>query len=170
MNYKVIGTDRKEYGPISGDQVRQWIAERRLNALSLGQAEGSGEWKPLSMTLEFQGALSNVAPPPEIAALPLPASIYPRTNGMAVLGLVMGIMTVTFGGCCCYGFPFNILGVIFSCVAISQINSNPQVERGKGLAIAGLVLSILGTVLVVLAMIFFFAAAGLSHKPHLWRL
>ena len=84
---------------------------------------------------------------------------------MAVLGLVMGIITITCGGCCCYGFPFNILGVIFSALALSQINSNPQTEQGKGMAIAGLVLSILGTVLVILFAMLAMLLAGLGQTP-----
>ena len=31
-NYTIIGGDTKEYGPISADDVRQWISEGRLNA------------------------------------------------------------------------------------------------------------------------------------------
>ena len=31
--YRVRGADQKEYGPIDTDQLRQWIAERRLNQL-----------------------------------------------------------------------------------------------------------------------------------------
>ena len=73
-----------------------------------------------------------------------------------VLGFVMGLLTVVLCGCC-YGFPTNILGIVFSAIGLSQIKSNPQMEQGRGLAIAGLALSILGTVvsllLVLLAML-----------------
>lgn len=170
MNYKVIGIDQREYGPISADVARQWIAERRLNSMSLAQAEGTVEWKPLTTFLDFQAAPANMAPPPAPAPLPAaPYPVYPRTSSMAVMGLVMGILTVSLGSCC-YGVPFNILGVVFSGVALSQINSNPQIERGKGMAIAGLVLSILGTLvpLLILALIGLFA--GAAHHPHWYRL
>ena len=165
MNYKVIGTDQREYGPISAEQVRQWIGERRLNSMSLGQAEDTKEWKPLTAFPDFLAALQSVAPPASPAPLPSAPSGTRRTNSMAVLGLVMGIITITCGGCCCYGFPFNILGVIFSALALSQINSNPQTEQGKGMAIAGLVLSILGTVLVILFAMLAMLLAGLGQTP-----
>ena len=29
--YKIIGADKKEYGPITADQLRQWLAEGRVN-------------------------------------------------------------------------------------------------------------------------------------------
>jgi hypothetical protein len=56
--YKIIGGDQKEYGPISADVVRQWLAEDRLNAQSLLQKEGSEEWKPLATFPEFADVLS----------------------------------------------------------------------------------------------------------------
>jgi uncharacterized membrane protein len=55
--YKIIGGDGKEYGPISAEQVRQWIAEGRANAQTPVQAAGSTEWKPLSSFPEFADAL-----------------------------------------------------------------------------------------------------------------
>lgn len=165
MNYKIIGVDHKEYGPITAELVRQWIQERRLSSMSLAQAEGSGEWKPLSLFAEFQAALASVMPPPPAASWTAVPSGPPQTNSLAVFGLIMGIITVTCGSCCCYGFPFNVLGVVCSAIAISQINANPQLERGKGMAIAGLALSILGTLFAIGLLAFWALAAGLSHRP-----
>ena len=55
--YKIIGGDRREYGPATAEELRQWIAEGRLSGQSLIQVEGTGEWKPLSAYPEFAGAL-----------------------------------------------------------------------------------------------------------------
>jgi uncharacterized membrane protein len=62
-NYKIIGGDGRQYGPVSADEVRQWIAEGRLNAQSLLQPEGGSEWKPLGAFAEFSGAAPGTAPP-----------------------------------------------------------------------------------------------------------
>jgi hypothetical protein len=51
--YKIIGADQKEYGPITADQIRQWIAEGRVNGQTHACLEGTQEWKPLSMFPEF---------------------------------------------------------------------------------------------------------------------
>ncbi|MCS7337214.1 MAG: GYF domain-containing protein [Verrucomicrobiae bacterium] len=59
--YKVIGADGKEYGPVSAEQVRQWIAEGRANAETKGQIAGSAEWKPLREFAEFRDLFT--APP-----------------------------------------------------------------------------------------------------------
>ena len=77
--YRIIGGNQQEYGPITADQLRHWIAEGRLNGQSLVQAEGSGEWQPLSALPEFAEALRvqvvSTAPwlaePPRRPALPL---------------------------------------------------------------------------------------------------
>ena len=56
-NYKIIGTDLMEYGPVSAEQVRQWIAEGRVDSQTKLQAEGAGEWRRLTEVPEFAAAL-----------------------------------------------------------------------------------------------------------------
>jgi hypothetical protein len=45
--YIIIGGDGKEYGPITEADVRQWIAEGRLNAQSLAKSVSDAEFRPL---------------------------------------------------------------------------------------------------------------------------
>jgi len=154
--YRNIGADGREYGPATADQVREWQAEGRVNAQTRVLAEGAAQWKPLSEYPEFVPML--VRPTP---LLPVPGPIYlaptHRNNSMAVMGLVMGVLSVTCGMCCCYGLPFNVLGIIFSLVALAQIQNDPQSQQGRPLAIAGLVLSILSLVASALMLILGFA-------------
>ena len=128
--YKVLGADGKEYGPVSAEQLRQWIIQRRLNAESLIQPEGQSGWKPLSFFSEFAGDLLRVTPP-----LPSAAPGSGGTNNMAVASFVMG---VTSWVCCC-GL-FSVLGLVFGFISLSQIKTNPE-QGGKALAIVGIVLS-----------------------------
>ena len=51
--YTIIGGDGKEYGPISGGDLRKWISEERLNAQSLAKAESDAEFRPLAAFPEF---------------------------------------------------------------------------------------------------------------------
>ena len=60
--YKIIGIDGQQYGPIGADQIRQWIAEKRVNAHTLAQGEGPADWRPLISFPEFAPILQ-VAPP-----------------------------------------------------------------------------------------------------------
>src|SRR5580693_2963382 len=55
--YVIISGDGKEYGPVSGAVLRQWISEERLNAQSLIKAEGDAEFRPLSTFPEFADVL-----------------------------------------------------------------------------------------------------------------
>ena len=72
--YKIIGADQKQYGPISADQIRQWISEGRLNGDTVACAEGTEEWKPLSKFPEFG---FSAAPAPGAAA---PGGAGPMTR------------------------------------------------------------------------------------------
>src|SRR5258708_29482071 len=70
--HKIIGGDKKEYGPASAEEIRQWIAEGRLSSMSQVQAEGSGEWKALGSVAEFADALRQQAVHPLPALAPAP--------------------------------------------------------------------------------------------------
>ena len=159
--YKILGSDQKEYGPITGDQVRQWIAERRLHAQSLVRLDGSLTWIPLAQLPEFSAALAASGP----AALSV-AAIAPRTNPMAITGMIMGIIALLTVFCCLpvlFGLPgllFSVLGIIFSSIALAQIKKNPEYEHGKGLAITGLVLFILSLALFIVMIAFVGLALG----------
>jgi hypothetical protein len=157
--YRVIASDQKEYGPVSADQIRQWIADHRLVSQSLVKAESGGDWRPLSSFPEFASILPVIPAP--AAATPLPGPV--KTNSMAITGMIMGILSVLF--CfCCYGVPFNILGLVFSIIAINQINRNPLTEKGKGMAVAGIVLSIVSFLLAVGLVILVLAIPELAEK------
>jgi hypothetical protein len=133
--YKVMGTDGKEYGPVSAEVLREWIAQRRANGQTRVQAEGSAEWKALSELPEFTAALANapraVAPPPLVA--PAAAPPQDKTSGMAIASLVLGV----FGFC---GIT-AILGIVFGIAARVKINKSGGRLKGGGLAIAGIVVS-----------------------------
>jgi predicted Zn-ribbon and HTH transcriptional regulator len=62
VNYKIIGTDLKEYGPVSAEQIRQWITERRVDSETKLQAEGGGEWKRAADVPELAAAFPSTGP------------------------------------------------------------------------------------------------------------
>ena len=62
-NYNIIGGDQKEYGPVSADDVRQWIAEGRLSEQSQVKAVGAAEFRPLGDFPEFANAFAPKMPP-----------------------------------------------------------------------------------------------------------
>ena len=74
--YKIIGGDNKEYGPISPEDIRQWIAEGRLGAQTPIKSDTDTAWRTLGTLPEFADAFKTTAPPP-IGALPGSAPAYP---------------------------------------------------------------------------------------------
>src|SRR6266481_279088 len=66
--YTIRGADGREHGPVTADQVRQWIVEGRANAQTKVRAEGSADWKLLNEFPEF--AQANVQPAAESAPAP----------------------------------------------------------------------------------------------------
>lgn len=66
--YKIIGADGKEYGPVTAEQLRDWIGQGRANAQTQVQPEGATEWTSLGALPEF----ADVAGAPAAAPPPLP--------------------------------------------------------------------------------------------------
>jgi hypothetical protein len=172
--YRIIGADGREYGPVSRETVAQWIAENRATAQTWIRAEEQTGWQPLGSFAEFAEALNagRSTKPPVAAPLPIAPATHRRTNSLATASLVMGLLAVTCGCCCCYGFPFNLLGVVFGLIALTQINRAPELESGRELAIAGLVLSIASLGLSVLASMFGMLASlpGMGREMRHWRI
>lgn len=61
-NYKIIGANLMEYGPVSADQIRSWITERRVDGETMLQVESDTEWKRLADVPEFAAALPGSGP------------------------------------------------------------------------------------------------------------
>ncbi len=63
-----------------------------------------------------------------------------KTNGLAIAGFVVSLVSllINFAGI------VGLTGTILSAVGLSQINSRG--EKGKGMAIAGLIIGIIGIV------------------------
>jgi uncharacterized membrane protein len=64
-NYTIIGGDGKQYGPITGDDLRKWISEGRLNAQSLAKADSDAEFRPLATFPELADVFAPQAAEPD---------------------------------------------------------------------------------------------------------
>ncbi len=96
--YKIVGKDGQQYGPVTAEQLRTWIAENRANAQTLAQAEGTQEWKPLGSFPEFALDLKpptvSATVPPSIT--PPPSVQVPRASNKIPAG-VCGILLGSLG-------------------------------------------------------------------------
>jgi hypothetical protein len=66
--FTIIGADGKEYGPVSADQVKGWVAAGRANGQTKARADGSADWRPLADYPEFTNLFA-AAPPPAVPPL-----------------------------------------------------------------------------------------------------
>ena len=67
--FKIIGGDGSQYGPVTVEQLREWISSGRANGQTMAQRDSDSEWKPLSQFTEFADALAAARP-----AMPIPPS------------------------------------------------------------------------------------------------
>ena len=72
------------------------------------------------------------------------------TNGFAIAGFVLSIVGVV----CCSFVVCGILGLIFSIIGLNKANSSNG--NGKGLAIAGIIISSIAIVLTLVVYILYF--------------
>jgi hypothetical protein len=113
-----------QYGPVSADQLRQWIAEGRADANTQVQAEGTTDWKPLRDFPEFAANLAQqatappapayAAPPPGMApTFSAPGGVMPRVPNYLVQAILCTL-------CCC--LPFGVVAIVYA----AQVNGKLQ--------------------------------------------
>ena len=97
--YRIIGKDGQQYGPVTAEQLRGWMAENRANVQTLVQTDGSQEWKPLGSLPEFAADLKpppvSATAPPTIS-LPPPASVPGASNKIpaGICGILLGSLGI----------------------------------------------------------------------------
>jgi hypothetical protein len=131
--YKIIGANQMEYGPVTSEQLRQWIAEGRVNAQTLAQAQGETTWKPISSFPEFAAGF---APAPAAAPPLLGASVAvtgTRASALEkVYGPAIGLMITAI-----LGFAGALVGLLWSVAGVGAMNwqslnlpgQNPEMMR-----------------------------------------
>lgn len=142
--YKVIGADGKQYGPISLDQLKQWIGQGRVSAQTRVQPAGEADWKAASELEELRGIFADMrgtAPAPGPISAPPPAG---QQTGLAITSLVLGILSII-----CLGLLTGIPAVICGHIAHNRARREPAQYGGAGLAIAGFVMGYAGIVLSI---------------------
>jgi hypothetical protein len=146
-NYIIFGDDGKEYGPVSGEQLCQWIADGRVHAGTQARDESAAEWTPLAGILEFHAALMSAPPPLSPAAAP---AARPRTSRMAITSLVLGILGILTCGITA------LAGLVFGIVAMVKVKNSGGRLGGKGIALAGIIVSGIFLLMFILSMILLF--------------
>ncbi|MBE0542628.1 MAG: DUF4190 domain-containing protein [Verrucomicrobia bacterium] len=130
--YKIIGADGREYGPVSAEQLREWLKQGRVNAQTQIQPEGAAEWLTLGALPEFAAAPATAMETPPLTPT---GTARPKTSGMAIASLVLGILGLVSCG------ATALVGLVLGIVAMVKIKNSEGRLSGNGLAIAGTVVS-----------------------------
>ena len=115
------------------------------------------------------------ATPPMLPACP------PRTSGLAIASMVLGILAVVsppLSCWCCCGVPGIVLAVlaaVFGHTARGQIRRSQGMLTGSGMALAGLVCgyAAIAVHLIILALsmlLCLISAATEHHQAHVYRM
>lgn len=166
--YRIIGGDGREYGPVSADQVRQWVRENRANAETRACVEGSAEWKPLREFPEFAdlwGGIPPWGPAPAPGFSPPPASSARERVKAPAIGL---LITAALGAL------VNLFGLIWYAAGQPLLTPHEGVDDRLAEALqrisstVGILGSLLG--LVVAALVAYGAVRMMKLESFGWAL
>jgi len=175
IQYNLRMPDGSIYGPATLDVLTQWAAEGRVTADTLVAPVGSTQWQRADTIPPLQRALANpssavppAAPTDALGALsgytaqgagqPMSYQSVPQasgTNGKATASLILGIL-----GLLCCPLVLSVLAIIFGFMARTEIANSRGVQKGDGMALAGIIMGFIG---IPLACIAGAVNAGLRH-------
>jgi hypothetical protein len=165
--YKIIGADGKEYGPVTAEQLKQWVAEGRVNTQTKVLAEGTTEWRTaaeipeVAATLPVAAAITPITPVAPIMPTAL-VSAADQVNGPAVGLIVTAIVgfLVQAGA-----LLMNVLGISFGAM---QRRGTPDAWVNMFSGSIGIVGGILG--IAVSVLILFGALKMKKLENHGWAI
>jgi hypothetical protein len=145
--YKIIGADQKEYGPISAEQLRQWLAEGRVNAQTRVLPEGATEWNALGSLPEFAAVLPGPAPAPPAIPTPGPGA------GERVKGPAIGLIVVAV-----FGALVQIASLIMHVAGASFLPNNEMPNQAWANMLSGTIGVVIGIIALLVSVLILFGA------------
>ena len=148
--YKIIGADGKEYGPVSVDQLKQWITEGRLNMQSKVLPDGTTEWKTVAEVPELATAI-----PAPMASLGSSMGAVPNTVAASdmVAGPAIGLM-VTAG----LGFLAQAASLVLNLFGSSIIAAQGQGNEAMAQMFSGAMGAVAAGFAMIIAIVIFVGA------------
>ena len=138
-----------KYGPVSAQDLRNWLVEGRLKPTDHVWTEGMPDWAPYNTVEELNSGI--VVQVGGGAYVQGPGQAGPQqSNGMAIAGMVLGIVSLPLLCLWFIGLPCAIAGLCLSFVGKSRAR---ETDSGGGMAIAGIVLSCITLALAFIALV-----------------
>lgn len=137
----IIGGDQREYGPITNEQLRQWMREDRVNEHTLIRTKAGDQWRPLSdfPHLRFPGASAPAASHSEptvkgFSCDPISA-VIPYRNMPAVISYYLAVFSLIP----CLGIPLGLAAVVLGAIGLKRAREQPEC-KGRVHAWTGIIL------------------------------
>ena len=140
----------QQQGPLELELVRARLADGSYQGTDLGWHEGAADWLPLAAIPALAGSVA--VPPTPVGAfppqqMPVYAGQPPRTSGLAIASLVLGLLGLFSAGLA--GIPAVICGHL----SLGRIKRSAGSKVGRGMAVAGLITGYLGICVFLLAIL-----------------
>ncbi|MDQ6631432.1 MAG: RDD family protein [Verrucomicrobiota bacterium] len=98
-NYKIIGGDGQEYGPVTLEELKNWVRDGRVGSPTQIWRSDLGSWKPAGQYEELQSELALAPPlPAGIGAEIERVGFWPRLAGHILDQLVLGVIVYAIVG------------------------------------------------------------------------
>lgn len=146
IQYRLIGSDGIEYGPVTGDEVREWIREGRASARTMVRAEDNPAWRKLGELPEFAATIAQRAANAPSGNQRVPETPPPEQNKTARMGFILSVVSLL---CCCV--PLAPVGLIMSLIALVRINRGKDLPEGYRFALAGIIIAV---VVIIINLVF----------------
>lgn len=162
--------DGEQHGPVEAEDIRSRLKSGDISNGTLVWREGMAQWSPLGEVLELRdpvpasgesdsqsevAAASSsdpyVAPAVNQMSQPAPQLVAPvQQNTMALVSMILGIVSVVV----CMGALTGIPAIICGHIARKQFRESPTPQTGEGMAMAGLIMGYIMTVISIAYVIF----------------
>jgi len=148
--------DGSKYGPVSAQELHNWLAEGRLKPTDDVWTEGMADWVPYNTVEELN---TGIVPQAGVVYVQGPGQVGPQQgNGLAVAGMVLGIVSLVLICIWFVSLPCAIVGL---CLSVVGKNKALETNSGGGMAITGLVLSCITLALLVIVLVMFLMGIGM---------
>jgi hypothetical protein len=142
----------ERHGPVSILDLRELMRNGLLGPDDLVWKDGLPDWIPIAEVDDLQALTKSSASSPQVNA-PIVTSLVDdgihRTSGFAVASIVLGIL-----GLMTPFLIFNILATVFGSVALKAIGKSRLPLGGRGMALSGLIMGIVGLAVWGLLILF----------------
>ena len=144
--YCLIGGE--QHGPLSEDELIAWARQGRLRPEHLVWAQEMNDWAE-ARSVGGLFAQPGAAPEPQTAPVgppPPQVALGARHKGLCIAGMVLGIVSVVLWCIPLVNAGTAATGLVLSIVGVRRAKGRGS---GRGIGIAGIVLSAIGLVLSV---------------------